>query len=362
VTQHRNDPAAVRRLVTAANHHRSRLIRSRGLAGGAPALTQADFGTLEAMLRAAPWWKRLGTSAIAVDREPLVDFAATLNGDGCPPEGAAMLVLARLHSSRDQDFALDVHRAFALPLVKEAIVAHFHFAARILRCWVEDHFLEKPGPVHPAIQNQDADLLLRRLFGWYDTVHGLELYRDQRVRSAMDITLGQFIGLIDEEMVPAISRNILALTPRSCTRLAREGVEFVSACRDNCAVRGIAMRDRPWMSSLGGHVEKLFAGLGSNRATRTGNHPERSLAAHAEFAELADRVGAPVHISTLNSGLIAVVDAALRERESFDPSERTLIERVVARCTAERQRSKWWVSSEIDSLLEIATQRGIGFD
>jgi len=102
--------------------------------------------------------------------------------------------------------------------------------------------------------------------------------------------------------------------------------------------------------------------LRTKSGRRPGGQPGPGLAIHAQFAELADRVGAPVPISTLNSGLIAVVDGALRERETFEPPERTLIERVVARCQAERQSSKWWVSSEIDNLLEIASQRGIGCD
>jgi hypothetical protein len=362
LAEHRNNPATTHRLATNANAHRMRLIKSRGLTGTAAGLTSADLTALEVMMTAAPGWKRLGTSAIAADPERLLGFAATLGTANCPPEGAALLPLARLHSSRDQDFALDVYRTFDLPLVQEAIVAHFQFAAQMVRHWVEGRFLDKPVPLLPALRNQDADLLLRRLFGWYDTLHGLELNRNPRVQATIDAILGPFITLIEQELIPTLSRTILALTPRSCARLAQDGVEFVSACRDNCAVRDIAMRDKPWLPSLGNHVEKLFVGLGSNRNGRPGGQPGPGLAIHAQFAELADRVGAPVPISTLNSGLIAVVDGALRERETFEPPERTLIERVVARCQAERQSSKWWVSSEIDNLLEIASQRGIGCD
>jgi hypothetical protein len=119
----------------------------------------------------------------------------------------------------------------------------------------------------------------------------------------------------------------------------------------------MATTGRPWVPAVGDHVVGLFQGLAA--AAAASPKPDQDVLALARLAELAALVGGKVDITALNLALITVVDGCLRQRTEWAPLERRLIDRVVTMSREERRRSKWWVSEEIKSLLEIADQRAL---
>jgi hypothetical protein len=353
----RGKAQAINRLVADANTHRARLLKDRGLRGAAP-LTAADLAALEFMLETAPAWRVLGGSAVTTEPETLLRAAKKLARDGsCSPEGACILALARVHGTRDPEFATQLHEAFNLPPVREAIISHFEFSAQRLRQWVEGKWLGKPVQLHAAIEHQQPDAMLRSLFGWYDVIEVIEANRDDRLRTAIGAVLSRIITLVEMELTPAVTQRILAMNQRSAPGPLIESVVFIGAFHAGFSQRDIATSGRPWTPAIGEHVASLFQGLVA--ASAVNPKPDQDMLALARLAELAALVGGRVDITALNLALIAVVDACLRQRTEWAPMERSLMNRVVAMSREERRRSKWWVSEEIRNLLEIADQRGL---
>jgi len=344
------------RLIADANAHRARLIKDRGLACPT-VLTPADLDSLEAMLMAAPAWKELGKPAAQAEPGDLARFAATAaRRDACSPEGAVLLTLGFLHARRDPAFALMLHRSLWQPVLRAAVIAHFQFAAQWLRHGVGVRYLAKTSPLQPFLGTLNATTLLAQLFAWYDTVHTLEADRDERARAVVTGLLGSMIGLIEQELVPAVSRHILSLNPRSSPLSAIEQVEFVGLFQAALKQRGFASSGNSWLPALGAHVAEQFRAIAVAGAQQP--EPGQSLPTLARFARLGELINAPIEISAINKALITVVGGALREPGNFDPLELQLIERVVAKSQEERRRSKWWVSPEVSDLLEIVERSG----
>ena len=351
----RGKPQATNRLVTDANTHRARLLKDRGLRGAAP-MTATDLSTLEFMLDIAPAWRVLGGSAVTAEPDVLLRAARKLARDGeCSPEGACLLALARVHGTRDPDFALQVHQLFALPLVRDAVIGQFEFNAQRLRQWIEGRWLSKPVKLHEAIERESPDVLLRSLFRWYDVINDIEASRDERTRTAIGATLSRVMATVETELTPLVSQRILAMNQRTAPGPLVDCVVFIAAFHTGFAQRDMATTGRPWVPAVGDHVVGLFQGLAAAASPK----PDQDVLALARLAELAALVGGKVDITALNLALITVVDGCLRQRTEWAPLERRLIDRVVTMSREERRRSKWWVSEEIKSLLEIADQRAL---
>lgn len=351
----RTKPTALNRLITDANAHRARLIKDRGLPVGS-VLSPADLDALEAMLRAAPAWRALGKAASSARPDEVTAFTADLvQSEQCDAEGAALFALAHLHSRRDAAFATTIHYAFRLPVFRTALIAHLRFAALLLREAMGARFMGRVTQMQPFVANLDLDDLRARLFGWFEAVHALELDRDERTRMAISEVLGRMIDLVELELVPAVSRQILAMTARSQPQAVIVQVQFVLAFLADVRQRGFAGSPNPWVPDLGVHVADLFRILVTAAAQQ--REPGRTLPTIARFAQLGDLIGAPIEISAINKALITVIAAALRERDDFDAQEMELIDRVVTKSQDERRRSKWWVSPEVGSLLEIVETR-----
>lgn len=347
----RAKPAVFNRLIADANAHRARLIKDRGLPVTGT-LTPADLDALEAMLRAAPAWKGLGMAAAAAMPGDLARFTTTLiEEERCDAEGAALLALGHLHARRDAGFARMPRHACRLPVFRDAVLAQLRFAAQLLRHGVGARFLGRTTQFQPFLGDLDPRTLRERLFAWYDAAHTLGIDHDERAGPLVADILGKAIDLVEGELIPAVSRQILAMTPRTPPQPAIEPVEFVQDFLADVRRYGFACSAKPWLPTLGTHVAGLFRSLVTTASQQP--DPEQSLSALSRLVHLGDLLGAPVEVSAINSALITVVGGALRQRNEFDALEMQLIDRVIAKSQDERRRSKWWVSSEISGLLEI---------
>ncbi len=353
----RAKPGLGNRLVADANAHRARLLKDCGLPITAM-LTPADLALLTLALEAAPAWKRLERPGVWTDADALLRGASGLVSEGlCTSEGAVLLALAPVHAGRDPDAASRLYRSFGLPGVRDAMVGHFQFATQMVGQWLDRRYLAKAKPLPAIIERQDPALLLTAVFGWYDATQGADMTQDERARTLVNTALGTLIAQIEQELVPVVTQRILIMTPRSEPGPDMERVDFITEFRAGFARRGIATVNRPWSPAVGDHVAGLFQALAVSAAQTP--RPDQDVLALARWFDLAAVVGGRIEVTAINNALIAVVGTCLRARTEIDPVERRLIDQVVTVVREERRRSKWWVSPEINSLLEIADQRGL---
>ena len=345
----KRNPVETQRLVANANTHRTRMIGERGLKS-ATALNPADLLILEAMLDAAPGWKIIGRPDKISD-EALVHFASSIvRQRTCSPEGAALFALSRLHNQHSPSFAIMVYREFYLPVVQDAIVVHFQFAAQLLRQWLEVRYLGGLATVHSAIEKMTLPAVHEQMFGWYDTIHSLELDRDPKYVSAVRAAFGDVITTLDD-LVATLSKRVLSMNPHVPPISLIDRIEYVKVFADSLQQRGFSTSKQPWHSSVGEHVGYLFRTISATGAQQP--NPEKSLPQVAQIVHLSEMLGYPLEITAINTALITIVEAAIRSKSRFDHFERSLIEKLIERSKLEMKRSKWWVSPEIMRFLEL---------
>ena len=327
ITSLRAKASSCNRLVAYANAHRIRLVQDRGLTCST-VLTPADIDTLETMLTAAPVWKRLDRPATVASPGDLARFAAAMVGrKACSPEGAVLLALALMHARRDPTIALMLHRSLRQPVLWSAVITHFQFAAQRLRRCLEERYLSQHHLLEPVVDDADAGTLLSQLFAWYDTAHALEADCDTRALGIVASILGSVVKLIDRDLVPAVSHQVLSLTPRSSPLSAIEQLEFIGQFQFALRRRGLALMSNPRLPALGSHVAGLFRAIARIGASHA--DPGACLTALARLARLGELVDAPIEANSTNVPLVAVVGKALSLPNSLDPLEQKLADRVV---------------------------------
>lgn len=335
-------PQARTKFLAAANAERLKLLP----AGTAPApLDAADFDTLFAMLEAAPAWTALRKPAAQADAEEIVaKVERLLERATGRADAAAFYAAAHVHGRGEPATAVALHHEFALPLVESAIVAHLRFAGQRLREAMRQSVAPRATGGARAQRTGNADALLDRYFAWYDAAHAAHLDQEQRPEHEIRTSITELLVLLEEELIPALTRRILELNEHVPPAAALSGVRFVRQFKDRLWRRGLVASPNPWPASVGDHLGGLF------RQIVASQRPDR-LATLAHLTEIAELVGYPVEITALDEGLLAVVREALPSRGHRGPAEQRLIERVVAVAVTERRKSRWWISDEMRTLL-----------
>lgn len=313
--------------------------------GSPPPLDAADLDTLFSMIEAAPAWTALRTPAAQAEADDIVGkVEQLLEQSAGHTDAAAFYAAAHLHGRGEPAAAVALHREFALPLVAAGIVGHLHLAAQRLREAMRQGVAARGTGGARAQRAINPDTLLDRYFGWYDAAHAANLDQEQRAEAAIRYSLGPLILLLEEELVPALTRRIFELNEHVSPAAALSGVRFVRQFKDRLWRRGLVASPNPWPSAVGEHLAGQF------RQTVASPRPDR-LSMLADLTEIAELTGYPVEITALDEGLLAAVREALPERDRCGPAERRLIERVLAVSVAERRKSRWWISEEMRTLL-----------
>lgn len=315
--------------------------------GHPPPLDAADLDTLFAMMEASPAWTAMGTPAPLAEADEIAGkVERLLEQSAGHPEAAAFYAVAHLHGRGEPATAATLYQEFALPLVRAGIVGHLHHAGQRLREAIHQGIAARGtgGTGSPRTQRTSSpDAALDRYFGWYDAAHAANIEQEQRAEAAIRYSMGELIVLLDEELVPALTRRILELNEHVPPATVLSGVRFVRQFKDRLWSRGL-VASNPWPASVGEHLAGLF------RQTGTSPRHDR-LSALTHLTEIADLAGYPIEITALDKGLMAAVREALPSIDGCAPAERRLVERVVAVAVAERRKARWWISEEMRSLL-----------
>jgi len=335
-------------LLAAANAERDTLLRKRGIKSALP-LTFADLATLDSLLEHAPLWKAAARPRDSASAVRLVSGMVERSG---LPDGGLLYALTQLNASRDVDHALAFHTLFPSSSVLEASIGHLQFSWQALRQKLEDIYLGRAAPPQ-LTAGETAERLLERALRWYDALQGLGIERGDRNWTLVAIAVGRVTGLIEAEVIPAINHWLLTLSLSASPTVLTERVRIINRFNQGLTRRGIATSPNPWSPAAGEHLAGLFRQIAAD------GH-EDTLPRLARLCELADEVGQPVEVTVIDTTLLAIVESALRDGRELDAGESRLIERVVAVATEERRKCRWWVSSELVSLLDAAQQRGIG--
>ncbi|WP_448188109.1 hypothetical protein [Azospirillum sp. sgz301742] len=313
--------------------------------GSPPPLDAADFDTLFAMIEAAPAWTALPKPAAQVDADEIVGMVEGLlaQAAGHAP-AAAFYAVAHVHGGGEPATAAALYQELALPLVRSSIVGHLRLAGQRLRdCMRQGGAARGTGGARGQ-RTSAPDALLERYFGWYDAAHAANLEQEQRTEAEIRYSMGELIQVLEEELVPALTRRILELNERVTPAAALSGVRFVRQFKDGLLRRGLIASPNPWPPTVGEHLAGQF------RQTVSSPRPDR-LSVLANLTEIAELVGSPVEVTALDEGLLAAVREALPDRNRCGPAERRLIERVIAVAVTERRKSRWWISEEMRALL-----------
>lgn len=336
-------PQARTKFLAAANAERLKLTAAADRGAPAP-LDAGDFDTLFAMLEAAPAWAALRKPApLAEDGEiaPLVE--ALLAQSAGRADAAAFYAAAHIHGRGEPSTAAALHNEFALPLIGASIVAHLHLAGlRLREAMAQGAVARAPGTARHHSGNVDA--LLDRYFDWYDAAHAAHLDQEPRSEAAIRHSIGDLLLLLEDELIPALTRRILELNEHVPPVAALSGVRFVRQFKDRLWRRGLVASPNPWPAAVGEHLTGLFR---QTVATPRGDR----LTTLSHLTEIADLVGSPVEITALDEGLLTVVREALPKLDRCSPAERRLVERVLAMAVAERRKTRWWISEEMRTLL-----------
>jgi hypothetical protein len=312
--------------------------------GNPPPLVDADFDTLFAMMEAAPAWTVLRTQAPLAEADEIVGkVERLLEQSAGHPEAAAFYAAAHVHGRGEPATAAALYQAFALPLVRASIVGHLHHASQRLREAMHQGVAARGTGGARTQRTSNLDALLDRYFSWYDAAHAANIEQEQRAEAAIRYSMGELIALLDEELVPALTRRILELNEHVPPATALSGVRFVRQFKDRLWSRGL-VASNPWPTSVGEHLAGLFRQTGASP-----RHDRLPMLTH--LTEIADLVGYPIEITALDKGLMAAVREALPTIDGCAPAERRLVERVIALAVAERRQSRWWISEEMRSLL-----------
>ncbi|WP_109117127.1 hypothetical protein [Azospirillum sp. TSO22-1] len=337
-------PQARTKFLAAANAERLKLLATADRGAPVP-LDAGDFDTLFTVLEAAPAWTDVPRPAHQAEAGEIVALVeGLLERSARRPEAAALYATAHLHGRAEPATAVVLHHEFALPLVDSAIVAHLRFAGQRLREAMRQGLSARGSGSVRAQRTANPDTLLDRYFGWYDAAHAAHLDQVQRPEAEIRASIGELLTLLEEELIPALTRRILELNEHVPPAAALSGVRFVRQFKDRLWRRGLVASPNPWPSSVGEHLTGLFRQI-------VASPREDRLTTLAHLTEIADLVGYPVEITALDEGLLTVVREALPNRDRCGPAELRLIERVLAVAVSERRKSRWWISEEMRTLL-----------
>ncbi|MBP2231136.1 hypothetical protein J2847_004448 [Azospirillum agricola] len=335
-------------LLTSANTERATLLRKRGLSG-VPPLSMADLAMLDSMLEHAPLWKGVARPR---DTVGALHAASGMTERAGTPDGGLLYALTLVNNTRDPDQALALYGLFPNSPLVEAAVGHLQFSWQALRQKLEDLHLGRAAPPQ-LTAGESAERLLERAFRWYDALQGFGIERGGRSWPAVSTALGRVTALVEGEVVPVLSHRLLTLNASASPAPLIERVRFINQFNQRLARRGIAASSNPWLPAIGEHLAGLFRQAGAYGR-------DDALPTMARLCELAEETGYPIEVTAIDKTLLAIVEHALRDGRELDPGESRLIERVVAVSTEERRKCRWWVSSELVSLLDAAQQRGVG--
>ena len=332
------------KFLSTANAERLKLLGSTDR-GNPPPLDAADFDTLFAMLEAAPAWTALRKPAVQAEADEIVGkIERLLEQASGHPKAAAFYAAAHVHGRGEPTTAVTLYQEFALPMVQASIIGHLRLAGQRLREAMRQGVAARGTGGARAQRSTAPDALLDRYFGWYDAAHAANLDQEQRTDAEIRYSMGELILLLEEELVPALTRRILELNEHVPLAAALSGVRFVRQFKDRLWRRGLIASPNPWPSTVGEHLAGLF-----RQTVASPRHDRLSGLAH--LTEIAELVGSPVEITALDEGLLAAVREALPDIDGCGPAERRLIERVIAVSVAERRKSRWWISEEMRTLL-----------
>lgn len=335
-------------LLAAANAERSSLLHKRHLAGVAP-MGMADLTSLEGMLEHAPVWKGKTRARDAVD---LLHTVSEMMERSSHHEGAIIFAQSRIHSAGDPDQALMLYRAAPDERLRDAAIGQMLLAWQCLRQKLESQFLGRPAPAQIAA-GESVECLMDRAFRWYDALQGFGIGRQGREWGVIWTAVGRVTGLVEGEIIPVLTHRILALSPAASPQFLMASLRAINLFCRKLNQHGIAAPARPWLPAVGEHLSNLF------RTVALAGRDD-ALSAVARLCEVAEEVGYPIEVTAIDKSVFAIVEQALLDAREFAGCESQLIERVVSVASAERRRCRWWLSTELQSLLSAAQARGVG--
>ncbi|WP_207461599.1 hypothetical protein [Azospirillum sp. SYSU D00513] len=340
-------PAEAGAVLAEVTGYRAQLLRQEGIRQRDD-VARSDIAVIEIALEAAPAWRARPPGGL--HGEDPVDAARGMAGDGsCGPMGAALFALAALHRRDEPALGARLHEAFPLPVVRDGITGRLLLAAETLRAALHARSL---APAGAAAVDPGADgpaVPLKRFLDWHDLVRRLEPVAGDRERALVSQALRELGNTVHEGLVPALSRQLAALTAHGMPEPLIEQVGFVNDVQAQFAQRGILSPGKVWRAEDGGHVAAAFrqvAAVGTAEA----------LGQLSRLARLADMLDTPIEITARDRSLASLVEVALRRSRTFDALEAALVGRVIEVSRAERKRGKWWLSRELIGLLEAADQ------
>ncbi|TWA74519.1 hypothetical protein FBZ82_101535 [Azospirillum brasilense] len=348
----RATPAEATAFLAEVSGFRAQMLKRHGVRQR-EGVARTELERMATILLAAPAWVEQPLPSL-LHGDPVRLAREMVRRGDCTREGAAMFALAGLHRRDDAALAIRLFEAFPVAVAKDAIIGRLLVAAEALKATLTGSFLSKPGLlVADAVDDRDhPSAQLQHFLTWYDAVHALELDTTDRERNMVHQAFRELSNAVHEDLAPVLARRIEALTMHSVLDPLIERVRFVNEFQSQLARRGIVSSGKPWRAEDGNHVATVFRRLSSTGAAE-------GLRALGQLADLADMLSYPIEITALDIALAGVIEAALRQQQTFGASESRLIDRVIAVSSDERKRCRWWVAPEVVTLLDAAEKSGI---
>ncbi|OYD82560.1 hypothetical protein [Azospirillum brasilense] len=348
----RATPAEATAFLSEVSGFRAQMLKRHGVRQR-EGVSRADLERMETILLAAPAWAGQPLPSL-LHGDPVRLAREMVRRGDCTRDGAAMFAVAGLHRRDDAALATRLFEAFPVAVAKDAIIGRLLVAAETLRATLTGSFLSKPGLlVADAVDDRDhPSAQLQHFLAWYDAVHALELDTTDRERNMVHQAFRELSNAVHEDLAPVLARRIEALTMHSVLDPLIERVRFVNEFQAQLARRGIVSSGKPWRAEDGNHVATVFRRLSSTGAAE-------GLRTLGQLADLADMLSYPIEITALDIALASVIEAALRQQQTFGAAETRLIDRVIAVSSDERKRCRWWVAPEVVTLLDAAEKSGI---